>query len=398
MPAARLPGEERAVRLEDVQALALQNHPAGAEAEALRRIGRAGISAARAWEDPLFDVSFGRGEPALGGPSASESGFEITQELPSPLAYKHRIQSAEYVSAEHDSKGRARRLELLYEVEILFLDHAAAVEASTLLTQNAEGGERFLSLTARRVELGEARETERIRAEIELLRIRRALAAAAREVETSRHNLRRLVGPGLPDALRVEPVWPNAASVESFAQLQSRMETRNPELLAARARASGSEEAALAAAWSAWPNLAANYYDIHEIDKDSRGGRLGIRVPLWNAGRPEAARRRAESSLARAEQRRLEIDLGNALERAYGDLRVAAEQGDAFATRLLPAAREGLRLVELGYAEGETSFLDLLDAQRTYRETAAELVDIRREAARALAAIHRLTGGSDAKN
>jgi outer membrane protein, heavy metal efflux system len=77
-------------------------------------------------------------------------------------------------------------------------------------------------------------------------------------------------------------------------------------------------------------------------------------------------------------------------------LQVAAGQAEEFSGRLLPSAREALRLSELTYGEGEVSFIELLDAQRTYREAATELIGIRRDAARALAEIHRLTGGSDA--
>jgi cobalt-zinc-cadmium efflux system outer membrane protein len=286
-------------------------------------------------------------------------------------------------------------LNLLFDVEVLFFDFAASLEAVRILDQNAEGAERILALTARRAELGEARETERIRAEVELLRLRRARSAAAQAVELARDTLRRLVGPGLPEQFEVEPVWPGAASVEELPTLRARMATRNPELLATRARAGESAEAAKASAWEAWPDLAASYYDLDEIDKTARGAKLGIRVPLWNASRAEAARQRAQASLHRAELRGREIDLEVELDRVYREYRLLAEQVDVYSKRLLPAAREGLRLTELTYEEGETSFLDLLDAQRTYREVAAELIGVRRDAARALAGIHRLTGGSD---
>ena len=389
-------GLAEVVRLPDLQALALRNHPAGAEAEALQQLGRAELSIARTWSDPFLQVLIGSGRPLGSETWRAESGFEVTQDIPSPLAYRHRIQAAEFGSGQREAEGRARRLNLLFDVEVLFYDFAAALEAARILEQNAEGAERILALTARRAELGEARETERIRAEVELLRLRRALAAAAQAVELTRNTLRRLVGPGLPDRFGADPVWPGAASVEDLPTLRARMAERNPELLAARAGTGESAEGAKAAAWEAWPDLAATYYDLDEIDKTARGAKLGIRVPLWNANRAEAARRRAEASLRRAELRAQEIDLESELDRAYGEYRVAADQADAYSKRLLPAAREGLRLTELTYEEGETSFLDLLDAQRTYREAAAELIGVRRDAARALAAIHRLTGGSNA--
>ena len=383
------------ITLDELQRLALRNHPAGAGGEALRQIGRAELSLARTWSDPTVQGLIGSADPVGPEPSKGESGFEITQELPSPIAYKHRIQAAEFGVAEREAEAKALQLDVMLAVELLYFDLAAVTESARILEGNAQGAQGILEITSRRAELGEARETERIRAEIELLRIRRAAASASREVEIARESLRRTVGTGLPERFEVEPLWPGASSLGELSDLQERVATRNPELIAARARLSRTEESARAAGWQAWPDLSATYYDLDEIDKTARGALLSVRVPLWNANRPEAARQRAEASLARADVRVREIEVGNALDRAYREFRVSAEQASLFVERLLPAAAESLRLAELTYAEGESSFLELLDAQRTYREAAGELIDIRREAARALAAIHRLTGGTD---
>ncbi len=386
----------QSLRLGELQSLALRNNPAGLQAEALRQLGRAEISVARAWSDPVVEGLIGRGEPLETNVSGQESGFQVSQDLPSPIAYRHRIQAAEFGSAEREAQALARRLDLLFEVEVLFHEHAAAAEGARLLADNAEGAERVLALVSRRVELGEARETERIRAEVEFLRQSRALAAARREAAVTRDALLRVVGPGIPEGATVEAAWPEAGSVGELEFLRTRLAARNPELSAARARVDQSAESASAAAAGAWPDLKATYYDLREIDKRAQGGKLEIAIPLWNGNRPETSRRRAEESIFRAELKQLEIALGNDLDRAYREFRLSGEQSEIFLRRLLPAAREGLRLVELTYEEGETSFLDLLDAQRTYREAAAESVALHRDAARALAAIHRLTGGTDA--
>jgi cobalt-zinc-cadmium efflux system outer membrane protein len=382
--------------LPELQALALKNNPAGVQAEAIRQLGRAEISVARVWSDPLVEGLLGRGKPLGSGPSAQESGFQISQELPSPIAYRHRIQAAEFGSAEREAQALARRLDLLFQVEVLYYELAAALEGVRLLGDNAEGAERVLALASQRVELGEARETERIRAEVESLRQERSLAAVRREADVTRGALLRVVGPGFPEGAEVEQAWPNARSTSDLETLRALMTGRNPELAGARARISQSAESTSAAAWGAWPDLKATYYDLREIDKKAQGAKLEIAVPLWNANRAETSRRRAEESILRADLKQQEITLGNDLERAFREFRLSAEQAEVFSKRLLPAAREGLRLAELSYGEGETSFLDLLDAQRTYREATAELVALHRDAARSLAMIHRLTGGANA--
>jgi outer membrane protein, heavy metal efflux system len=394
LAAGPVPGE--GLRLPELQALALENNPAGLQAEAIRQLGRAEISVARTWSDPVVEGLIGRGKPLRSEASAQESGFQISQDLPSPIAYRHRIQAAEFGSVERDAQALSHRLDLLFQVEVLFYDHAAAVEGERLLAENADGAKRILALATQRVELGEARETERIRAEVEALRQQRTVAAARREAGITRDALWRVVGPGLPEGAGIEPAWPSAGSTTDLESLRALLTSRNPELASARARVSQATESTSAATWGAWPDLKATYYDLREIDKTAQGAKLEIAVPLWNANRPQASRRRAEESIARADLKQQEITLGNELDRAFREFRLSAEQADIFSERLLPAAREGLRLAQLSYEEGETSFLDLMEAQRTYREAASELVALRRDAARSLATIHRMTGGADA--
>jgi outer membrane protein TolC len=95
------------VPLHDLQALALRNHPAGAEAEALQQLGKAELSIARTWPDPFLQVAIGSGRPLSSDEWKAESGFEITQEIPSPIAYRHRIRAAEFGSGEREAEGRA---------------------------------------------------------------------------------------------------------------------------------------------------------------------------------------------------------------------------------------------------------------------------------------------------
>ena len=59
---------------------------------------------------------------------------------------------------------------------------------------------------------------------------------------------------------------------------------------------------------------------------------------------------------------------------------------------ILPAATRSLALARFSYQEGETSLLDLLDAQRTFRETQRETAVSRLALALALAEVQRLVG------
>ena len=377
--------------LEQVRAIAVRTHPSGLEADALRRLGRAEVSAARTWADPEAELSFGEGRPRdVDAPTRSEFGWSVTQQIPFPLAYARRIKAAQYASLGLEAEGARRRLELLFAVEVAFFDLASSTERLKLVEEGAQDAEKIFRLSSRRAELGEARESERIRAEIELLRQRRALDGVRRDVEALRSILRRLAGPDLPADFEIQPEWPSRAL--SHEDLRRRLSESNPELAAARAEAARAEQSRSAAKWGVFPDLSAGVFEEKEIDRRARGFSLGISIPLWNANRPSIARARAEESLAKASLRILEIELQNQLDRTLQTFQLAAEQSETFSGRLLPAARESLRLASLAYAEGETSFLELLDAQRTFREAVAEWIGLKREAAASYAELRRLTG------
>ncbi len=380
--------------LNQVRALALQSHPAGLEAEALRSLGRAEVALARAWPDPEAELTFGEGEARDGtGPPRSESAWHVSQQVPFPLSYRHRVRAARFTSLSLEAEATNRRLELLFLVEVSYYDLAAAKERFDLLTESAQDAEKVFELSSRRVELEEARESERLRAEIELLRQRRALESARREVEALRAILRRLAGPGLHDAFEVEARWPSVRSVLSLDVFRRKLIDSNPELAAARAEAGRAAESRRAAVWGVFPDLFAGAFEERELDRKARGFSLGLSIPLWNANRPLIARTRAEESRAEAALRVLEIGLQNELDRTFRAFRLAAEQAEIYRARLMPAARESLRLARLAYSEGETSFLELLDSQRTFREALAEWIDLKREAAASFAQVRRLTGG-----
>lgn len=59
---------------------------------------------------------------------------------------------------------------------------------------------------------------------------------------------------------------------------------------------------------------------------------------------------------------------------------------------ILPAATRSVGLARFSYEEGETSLLDLLDAQRTFRETQREAAEAHLALSLALAEVQRLVG------
>jgi cobalt-zinc-cadmium efflux system outer membrane protein len=78
---------------------------------------------------------------------------------------------------------------------------------------------------------------------------------------------------------------------------------------------------------------------------------------------------------------------------AFQELLHATSELDALDGDIVPDAAEALRLAEEGFGLGRHSFLELLDAQRTFVEVGAQRIEAARQLWRLRARLARLTGG-----
>ena len=95
---------------------------------------------------------------------------------------------------------------------------------------------------------------------------------------------------------------------------------------------------------------------------------LSVPVPLIDRSKGKRMETQANVAGATAElaatEQRLLREWGTASQR----MRTAAEQAASYRERILPKAKEALRLVRRGFEEGKFGFIDLLDTQRTAAE------------------------------
>jgi cobalt-zinc-cadmium efflux system outer membrane protein len=161
---------------------------------------------------------------------------------------------------------------------------------------------------------------------------------------------------------------------------------------AARAEAERQEALASVARRGRIPDLGVTVFKNEEVDKEATGFSVGVKVPLWNAGRGEVARTEAAARVAAARAERARIDLVTELEARLKELEVAAGQASLLDGEILPAAERSVGLVRLSFEEGETSLLDLLDAQRTWRDTQREAAEAHLGLSVALAEVQRIAG------
>jgi cobalt-zinc-cadmium efflux system outer membrane protein len=112
-------------------------------------------------------------------------------------------------------------------------------------------------------------------------------------------------------------------------------------------------------------------------ETDSFGFKIGVSLPLHTKDRNRGAVREARAYLDQANDLR-EAQLREQiaqLTHLQGELETRHATAQTIEAELLPAAREALELMELGYRSGKFSLLDVLDAQRTLTEARSQQLD-----------------------
>lgn len=374
-------------------AFVLASHPTLSQQQGLAAAAAAERSAVRLWPDPVVSFSGARGR-ATDAPAerGAETDLAVSQTIPWPATFRAGKRVGETTAQTYEANAESLRWDLAATARQAFARLVAAravVEIARAVEQDARS---LRDLVTQRADLGESRESDRIKATVEWLRQQRALATAEREASAAELIVRTLAVQSLPRPLVLAGAPSEAVPTVRTDLVAGDLANLNPRVQAVRAEAERQRALLGVAKASRAPNLDVSVFRSDEIDKASTGVSLGLRLPLWNANRGDIARSSAAATVAGAEAERLRLEIATELELRLRDLQIAADQVTLLQGELLTAAQRSVDLARFSYEEGETSLLDLLDAQRTFRDTQRELADARLALSLALAEAQRLAG------
>ena len=382
------------LRIETFVEIVLQSHPAAQAARAFDESAAAESRVARLLPDPTLEVSLGQGRSATDSSvRATETGITLSQVIPWFPARAAGIEAADYSADARRAEGAATRWRLRIDARLAFyrlLQARALVDVARATEMDARS---LLDLVSRRASLGETREVDRIKARVEWLKQQRELYKAQREADAAEAALRTLAVSPLSRPLALHGELPGPADSASTLEVATlaRLE-RSPEMTRACAEAARAASLLSNARRSRFPDLGLSLFSLKELDRDAYGASFGVVIPLWNARRGDIARASAESMLRSAEVDRIRLALVTEAETRRRDVETSAAEAETLMNELLPSSAESLRLARLLFEEGETSLLDLLDAQRTARDARREEIRARFELAVALSELQRLLG------
>ena len=318
------------------------------------------------WENPELEYEWGSGDPRDGGPSRSLSGFSFRQVLENPFTRHYRLASVKARAAAAGEAVRSGVLDVEFEIRMHFYRILYLRQMVELSRLNEEALAEIQALIETRARVGEVRELEAIRLRVEHMRAQNEMEAVGMELEQYRRHLNTFLGDVLPEGFRLEGSLEATAGVPSLDSLAQEVLPGHPDLV----RAAMEKESALKAlresklGWLPDPVLSGS--SRKELDGEVRSLGVALRIPIWDQSRAAADEDRQRVSIAEHREEAVRLDLEANLMIHHNHLRLSRQTLRLFEEGLLQEAEASMEIAESSYRQGEISFMDYLDARRTY--------------------------------
>jgi len=270
-------------------------------------------------------------------------------------------------------------------------------------TRAAQEGELFLTLTQDLEHGGEVAHADVIKAELQVNDRRRLLQETKLAVLNTRLDLAVLIFPNFNDNFDLADDLHASVPLPTLAEVQQRAARDNPDLRAALATVQQSGNNIIASRAGYLPSLSFDYFygiDATRFARRTDGiSNLGssvvgsLNIPVWNWGATQSKVKQAELRKAQA-QRELSLAQRKLLAETQSLFSEAETASAELASleRSAELASESLRLATLRYKNGETTILEVVDAQNTATLSDAAFQDGAVRYRVALANLQTLTG------
>ena len=385
----------------DAIRLVVERNPAVEAARNVYEAARARAQQAGALPDPELEVEFAE-VPELG--SLSEYGertIELSQRVELPLKWWHRLQAGrQQAEATRLAVFEMTKLDITLQAKQAY--DRIALQKSLLqhAQQDLDLAQNILRQADIRFEAGDVPQLDVMRASVEVGRATNRLTAAKNDLSVAKTSLNALLARplqtpfALADSLVYRPVETHLDQLTAAA-LKQRPDLAGTEL---QLKALQSQQAAATAAY--WPdlNVGLGRQQRHEgggHEENSWQVRFGIEIPLWAFSRQRGERAEAKAEVAKvvAERDVVRYQVLLETEQAYLDLNTAEEQVALFQDQILPEAERAFEVAGRSYDEGKLTYLELLEAQRTWIETQIEYAQVLFKYRAATAALERAIAG-----
>jgi outer membrane protein TolC len=280
---------------------------------------------------------------------------------------------------------------------------AAAVRKLDVAQKAADEGDRFLKLTNNLEKGGEVAHSDVIKAELQANDRRRQFQEAKLALLNARLDLAVLIFPNFDDNYELADDLHAPVTLASSNEIEARAARDNPDIRSALETVNAAGHGVSAARAGYLPGLDLDYFygidATHFATRTNGVSNLGssavasLNIPIWNWGATQSKIKQAEFQRDQAKrelslaQRKLLAELKS----LYAEAQTAADELSSL-QRSAELGTESLRLVTLRYKNGESTVLEVVDAQTTATLADAAYEDGAVRYRVALANLQTLTG------
>jgi outer membrane protein TolC len=280
---------------------------------------------------------------------------------------------------------------------------AAAVRKLDVAQKAANEGDRFLQMTNDLEKGGEVAHSDVIKAELQRNDRQRQLQEAKLGLLNARLDLAVLIFPNFDDTYELADDLHAPVTLASAGEVEARAARDNPDIKAALETVNAASHGVSAARAGYLPGLDLDYFygidATHFATRTDGVSNLGssavasLNIPIWNWGATQSKVKQAEFQRDQAKrelslaQRKLLAELKS----LYAEAQTAADELSSL-QRSAELGTESLRLTTLRYKNGESTVLEVVDAQTTSALADAAYEDGAVRYRVALANLQTLTG------
>ncbi|MBX3328861.1 MAG: TolC family protein [Nitrospira sp.] len=381
--------------LSQIIQLALQHNPTMKGSEAVLEQSRSQRITAGAYLNPTMTGSVGRG--SIRDPRTGVSIAERTITVEQPLEWLGKRVTRQR-AADARVEGALAGLEqakvlVLAGVKEAFFQLLFAQQDARLAKENLKTVEDLVKLVSARVGTKEAPRFELIKATVELQKSQKDLARADNALLVARAQLNTVTGKALGESFAVQGEFETARAGLELHILMNQAVDRQPALRRQQKVVEQAEYTIEHERASRIPNVSVIGQYHREAGDESVTAGFSVALPVWYRRQGEIGTAMGTHREAQAERDRMQQELEQTIVRHFQEMQTGQAQMKVFEQGLLHQAKEALDIAQFSFRHGATSLLEVIDAQRVYRQTLLEYAQAQADHSIALARLERAVGG-----
>ncbi len=294
----------------------------------------------------------------------------------------------------------AQKYRVATDVRIKFYQALAAQQRVQLVRDFQSVADKGLELAELRKKALEGSQLDVVQAKVLKNEIDLAVQQAEVNLSATWRELAAIAGSTQMMPTLLEGTLPSSEQTQDWSTLAATLVVSSPEYQAAQARVCQARANLERQCVQPIPNV--DFQFAAGTDNGTNSGlinlQVGAPIPVFNKNQGNISAARAELARASREVERIENSIKSRIgevSRDYDSSMVAVEK---YAKDILPNATEGMRLADLAYKAGETSFVQVLVARQSYFDTNLQYIAAQAQLAGARARVDGfvLSGALDA--